>query len=522
MGAPVLHRAKVFTADLSPDGRRIVSGFGEKLARVWDIAATGQPVGPPLAHRASVSKAVFSPDGRTALTVTDGNEALLWDVAELPDDLARLEDWVHVITGLALDDLGQLKNLEGAAWRERHDRLGSSGGLPEAEARWRLDPVVFGPEPTARARAWAERELWAAAEAAFAEAVAARPLDTAVRLERARFYTARSQSARADADYARAYALGDRDATLVDTIVASKRLFQRVVAESPDSAGPLWAKHGALLLAQSRWDEAAADFARELELLPRDRRWQTSRSRRALALAQWDQAYARLLELRPDDGQLWCARGRYHALRGQWDQAAADFARGIERAAPDSEECLEHACLRLIVGDNDGYRAFLAELERRACRLDDPFAAYILARTAVVAAAPVVEPERVTRWAERAVASSLNGWNLHTLGVAHYRAGRLDEAIWRLEESNAGDWGEQGRMQNRLVLAMAHHRLGHAAQARTLLDEVTRWWSGIEAARTDGAVAMPLTDWLPLQLLRREAEALILGDPIGPAAPFAR
>jgi WD40 repeat protein/serine/threonine protein kinase/tetratricopeptide (TPR) repeat protein len=514
-GAPVLHRAKVFTADLSPDGRRILSGFGEKLARVWDIAATGQPLGPPLAHRASVSKVAFSSDGRTALTVTDGNEALLWDVAELPDDLARVEDWVHVITGLALDELGELKQLQGGDWRQRHDRLCARGGLPEAEARWQLDPVLFGPAPTARARAWAERKQWAAAEAAYTEAVAARPLDTAVRLERARFYAASSQPAKADADFARAYALGDRDETLVDTLVARECLFRHVVAEAADSAAPLWAKHGALRLAQSRWDEAAADFARELELLPRDRRWQSARSRRAVELARWDRAYARLLELQPGDGQLWCARGRYHALRTRWDQAGADFARGIEGAAPGSEECFEHACLRLIVGDDDGYRAFVADLERGACRLDDPFVAYVLARTAVMATAPVVDPERITRWAERAVASSLNGWNLHTLGVAHYRAGRLDEAIKRLEESNAGDWGEQGRMQNRLVLAMAHHRLGRAAQARALLEEVTRWWGGIEAARTDAAVAMPPTDWLPLQLFRREAEALILGDEEG-------
>jgi hypothetical protein len=32
---------------------------------------------------------------------------------------------------------------------------------------------------------------------------------------------------------------------------------------------------------------------------------------------------------------------------------------------------------------------------------------------------------------------------------------------------------------------------------------------------------MPPTDWLPLQLLRREAEAVILYDPIFPADPFA-
>jgi hypothetical protein len=69
---------------------------------------------------------------------------------------------------------------------------------------------------------------------------------------------------------------------------------------------------------------------------------------------------------------------------------------------------------------------------------------------------------------------------------------------------------------------MAHHRLGHQAQARTLLNELERWWKGIAAAKTDGAVAFAATDWLPLQVLRREAEAVILFDPVFPADPFAR
>jgi tetratricopeptide (TPR) repeat protein len=522
IGAPVVQRAKIFTVEISPDGKKILSGFGEKSARVWASAATGQPLGPSLGHPASVVKAVFSPDGRTAATVTDGREALLWDVAELPDDLPRIDDWVHVITGLTLDDLGRLRNLEGAAWRQYHERLGSRGGVEEAVPKWRLDPILFGPDPTARAKAWAERKQWAAAEAAFTEAIDARPLDTSVRLERANFYTARSEPAKADEDYARSYALGDRSVVLIDAIVTRECLFRHIIAESPDSAGPLWAKHAALRLAQSRWDEAAVDFAQELELLPADRRWQSPRSRRALALAQWDRAYARLLELRPDDGQLWCARGRYYGLRNKWDQAAADVARGVQTAAPNSEECFEHACLRLIVGDNPGYRAFVQDLQHGAGRVDDPFAAYVLARTAVVAATPVVAPEQAIRWAEQAVANSLNGWNLHTLGVAYYRAGRLAEAVARLEESNRGDWGEQGRMQNRLVLAMAQHRLGHSQQSRALLAEVERWWAGIEAARVNGAVAMPLTDWLSLQLFRREAQALILGAPLCPADPFTR
>ena len=176
----------------------------------------------------------------------------------------------------------------------------------------------------------------------------------------------------------------------------------------------------------------------------------------------------------------------------------------------------------MIVGDNEGYRATVREIQRRAGHTRDTFEAFILARTAAVTAEPVVEPGQATRWAKLAVASGQVPWNLHVLGLAHYRAGHYDEAIHRLEESIAGDWGEEGKAQNQLVLAMAHQRLGHAAKARALLDEVGRSWKGVEARKTDGAVAMPATDWLPLQLLRREAESIILYDPIFPADPFAR
>jgi tetratricopeptide (TPR) repeat protein len=452
-----------------------------------------------------------------------GNEARLWDVAELPDDLPRLGEWVHVSTGLALDEQGRVKNLDGSAWREHRDGLAALGGAPEAEPRWRLDPILFGAEPTARARAWVERKHWTDAEAAFTAAVAARPLDPAVRLERARFYTSRSRPEEAAEDYARSYALGNRDAKLIETIAGSEPLFRRVVAESPGSAAPLWAKHGELRVSQARWDEAAADFARELELLPKDRFWESPRSMRALKLARWERAYARLLELRPDDEQLWCVRGRYHALRSHWEPAAADFARGVRSAPPNSEEWCEHACLRLIVGDHEGYRAFVRAICRRAGRTEDPSVAFVLARTATMTAEPVVEPAQAVRWAEQAVASAPNAWFLHVLGLAHYRAGQLDQAIQRLEESNAGAWGSPGgKQQNQLVLAMAHHRLGHAASARALLDELERWWKAVEIAKTDGAVNFATTDWLPLQILRREAEALIRYDPVFPADPFAR
>jgi hypothetical protein len=202
--------------------------------------------------------------------------------------------------------------------------------------------------------------------------------------------------------------------------------------------------------------------------------------------------------------------------------AAADFARGIASAPRDSEEWFEHACLRLIIGDKDGYRTFVQEIVRREGQTSDPFVSYVLARSCVLTAQPVVEPEQVIRWAESTLRDGRRSWYLHVIGAAHYRAGHFAEAIKWLTESLVGNISaDRYNLQTQLVLAMAHKRLGHATQARALLAEVERLQRRIEPAKTDGAVAMPTVDWLPLQLLRREAEAVVLYDAAFPADPFA-
>jgi WD40 repeat protein/serine/threonine protein kinase/tetratricopeptide (TPR) repeat protein len=525
IGSIVKDASALMSAAFSPDGRRILTGGDETSARLWD-ATTGRQLGPPLPHLGRVAAAALSPDARTAVTTSGNNEALLWDVSELPDDLPRIECWVQVRTGLAFDQEGQVKHLDVPAWREQCKRLAALGGAPEGtEPRWRLDPILFGPDPTARAKAWVERKCWAEAEAAYGEVVAARPLDAAVLFDRARFYASRSQPVKAERDYARSYALGARDAGLIESIVGNETLLRRSLAESPGAAAPLLAKHALVMVSQSRWRDAAADFAQELDLLSPDRFWRSARSTRALEMARWAPAYEALLKLRPDDGHLWCVRGRFFALRGEWERAAADFARGIASAPPDSEEWFEHACLRLIVGDREGYRAFVQEMRQREGQTSNPIVAYVLARSCVQTTESIVEPEQVIRWAESALRDSRLPRCLHVLGAAHFRAGHLDQAIKWLEESNtaadSSGWDSADDTLNRLVLAKAHERSGHTVRARALLAEVQRSWRRIETARTDGAVSLFTLDWLPMQLLRREAEAVILYDPVFPDDPFA-
>ena len=97
-------------------------------------------------------------------------------------------------------------------------------------------------------------------------------------------------------------------------------------------------------------------------------------------------------------------------------------------------------------------------------------------------------------------------------GAALCRAGKFEESVRRLEErtkllngaEEPTDWP---------FLAMAHHRLGDSDEARRWLDRLHN-----RQPSTD-----PNRFWTELEiyLLRSEAEAVVLYDPIFPADPFA-
>jgi len=121
-------------------------------------------------------------------------------------------------------------------------------------------------------------------------------------------------------------------------------------------------------------------------------------------------------------------------------------------------------------------------------------------------------PVRLARLAVNDAPEAEKPTFLNTLGAALYRAGRSQEALRRLEEGIRKRGGES-LPQDWVFLAMAHHQLGHHAEAR-------RWLDQLRAYRAN---EIPATFWneLEIRLLRSEAEAVILYDPAFPSDPFA-
>jgi WD40 repeat protein len=409
IGQPMEHPGRVTSVAFGPDGKTIVTaifhvvGEGEnQQAQAWD-AATGQPIGPPMLHSLanryglSFVRVRWSPDGQFLVT-SDGKTARLWDaLAPLPGDLSRLAAWVEAATGLELDERGSIRVLDGDAWRDRRHRLEQLGGLPPDPAP-RRDPILFGAHPAARGEALAARGLWDQAEAAYALAAEARPLDASrfdpnsIWGSRTRFYLSRSRPERA--------------ISALDS----------AVSQCPDSLDLRWWQCEALLAAGDR--------------------------------IGWEQAVASLLDrfqgpMSPKDSQTvaWlCALGPY----------------------------------------------------------------------------TLTDPESPVRLAEAAVQGAdefLKDAALSTLGAALHRAGRCDEAIRQLLDA-IRTRGPEGQPRDWAFLALAHHRLGHRAEARRWLDRLREYRPSEDPAR--------FWDELEIRLLRSEAEAVVLYDPVFPDDPFAR
>jgi hypothetical protein len=174
---PLRHPGWVWSVAIGPEGDTVLTGCEDGKARLWDLA-TGVPLGPAIPHPHPVNAVRFGPDGATFFTMDRSATCRVFRrVAGLPDDLNRVAAWVETLTGLSLDpQRDALSVLEGAAWRSARGRLNRLGGAPETREDQRLDPIVFGPNPTDRIHAWVERRQWAKARAAYDEFRLARPL----------------------------------------------------------------------------------------------------------------------------------------------------------------------------------------------------------------------------------------------------------------------------------------------------------------------------------------------------------
>jgi tetratricopeptide (TPR) repeat protein/tRNA A-37 threonylcarbamoyl transferase component Bud32 len=395
-------------------------------------------------------------------------------------------------------------------------------------------------------RYFANRRRWDQADRAFDQAAALDARNAAIWLERARLCSKLQSLDRAAAAYERAGALAegnhpnDLDKASVweelagvqekrGRLVEAADLLGKLLVQSPGNSYPLL-KRGRMYARLRQWDRVAADFTKALAQMGGNPGPFDPQSRVASELVGWPEAFDRAVALRPDSIELWLARARSFAAGSEWVRARADYARIMPRlqVEPNDTCWLEYAAVLLLMKDDDAYnRLCAAGVARLSSKDHGPYPEYVrhvLARLCSLGRQTVAEPAQLVRWAEPAAKARVpSAWALHALGAAYLRAGQPEEAIRWFEASRKREPGWPGQCMNGIYLALAHQRLGHAAEARHWLDQTDAWLTmarrRLEEARGKDAprpLAFPPglypADWLIVQVLRREA------DKQGPAA----
>jgi serine/threonine protein kinase/WD40 repeat protein/tetratricopeptide (TPR) repeat protein len=471
----------------SPDGVFLLTAHETGSAQLWDVA-TRKPVGPPAVLLGPIRAVTFTPDGQTCLCVAADGTVRRWPVPApfAEPDLDRLADRVALMTGQRMDDNQGLDSVPADEWHALRASLVGDGSTalvpPRPDADWH-DAVAADAEQDGDAYG---------AEWHLDRLAALRPNDWTIPARRGRVLAAAGRRDEADAAYTAARHLAPTPQVLADWL--------RAAAADDEVAG--------------RKEAARWNLDRAIALTPGD--WTLYALRAGLAdparaVADEDEA----IRLGAEQPLIERAADRA-AGSGDWKRAAALLSRLARN--PDfpmeARYLLAVACLK--AGDAAGYRAACAGMAEQLPR-GDPRRSHhdsnFAARAASLGPNGTDDWARALAWTDHALArlaeiekarpalKDLIRRERHrfsnTRGAVLYRAGRFEEAAKVLRESMRllPDGGE---FHGWLFLALAEHRLGHAAAAK-------------EAAARARAVPRPTTVWdlAEVDVLAAELDAVL-------------
>jgi eukaryotic-like serine/threonine-protein kinase len=200
------------------------------------------------------------------------------------------------------------------------------------------------------------------------------------------------------------------------------------------------------------------------------------------------------------------ARARPFAEKRRWKQAADELDRGFEgQPRSDLGLCYAAALTRLLAGDTDGYASLMEQMPKRHLSYEWP---HELVRPRTLHPRGAADPGSLVTLAQAAYDWEVNSWSAQNLGMALYRAKKFDKALAHLEEATKlGEWYIYWP-----ALAMTHHQLGHADEARQWLDKANEYYRHVTETNSEPLKVTEdvyWQDWAYFELLRQESNSLI-------------
>jgi tetratricopeptide (TPR) repeat protein len=531
---PLRQGGKLRVVTFSPDDRRLLTAGDNGSAHIWELPQDDRPAA-DLVLRARLlgSHFIDSTGGMVALDPAYVRTGWQRMRQRYPDDMvpppfSAITTWHR----REAERAERKSNWFAAAWNlERlvkldpqdasaHTRLGQA----RAEMHdWKAVVTAFtqaidkgAAEPDiALWRGWAYTHLNQTDQAMvdFGKALDHSPQDATIWLALYFVHCERSEWAQADADWTKAVRSRTSPSPSQWRLLVAH--LSAAIEEGHDGWWA-WRTRGYAREPLDQWQDAAADYLEATQRKPDDWRNWSSRAWALRKLERWEEciaSYSRSIELQPRATHTWGMRGDTYAITGQWEKAAADFAKWAELGGEgDVIPWHHHACLRLYVDDIDGYRHICKRILDRYGASNEVAILALAVRTCVLHADAVDDPEQLVRLAETVVAANRKkGSSLFLLGAASYRAGQFEQAVQRLEESVEADPGWRATRLSAPLLALAHQRLGHTAEAEKWLEETEHWFNEVskKISHSDPAIPpSPWYEWLEFQLFRNEVDGL--------------
>jgi tetratricopeptide (TPR) repeat protein len=286
--------------------------------------------------------------------------------------------------------------------------------------------------------------------------------------------------------------------------------FRRVIELDPKNTHA-YINLGYTLLAQGKSDEALAACGKAVELEPKNAEGHLGVGRVLKAGNKFDEAAAEfqaVVELDSKNVPAYVDLGYILQAQGKLDESTAAFAKAVEMETPISiSTWIVATCSIVRSGDAKGYRRLCETMEQRFRQSRDVEEIVLVAHVCVLGPDALADRDRIVQLAEQRMELTANievhrFWSAHVQGLAYHRAGQHERAIVALDTAQQQPGlTPQIRKCNSLALAMAHHRLGHAAEVA----------AAFQSVRTAMDEEMQPVDRqsIEVQTLFREAEAML-------------
>jgi WD40 repeat protein/tetratricopeptide (TPR) repeat protein len=549
------HTGAVHFVAWTRDGKRLASASDDGTVKIWD-PVMGQEL-----FTGVGSCLAWSPDGERLATGGDPEGTIrLCDAstgyalargAGYPTETHLAESNVLMLRGSKYFDAGEFDqaiacynevirldprnaaayNNRGVAYDVKDDEERALADLSEAI---RLDPKR-APAYCSRAQVHIRRGDHNRALADASEAVRLAPRFAAVYHFRSRIYSHLGKTDEAFADLSEALRLDRRDPNAYASraeAYAQKGDFERAIADATEAIrlrptfSPAFDQRGRAYAEKGDFEKALADHNEAIRLLPNVPGY-NNRGLTYLDQGDFDKAIADFNEAirrGPQNPAPYQCRGFAWMEKGDYDRAIADMSKSAELRPDNGQVWHLLAQARWDAGRHDDYLKDCAAILQRFGNTEDPGNACWAAWTCAFAPDAAADWPNALALAEKAVRSDPTSSRYAcALGVVLFRAGSYEQAIKRLTEADrlVRDPSERANFSPAYAwffLAMAEHRLGHAAEAKRWLDKAGQWMEKTE--RKSRAGVGKRLSWNRRSLLthfRQEAEALLKAK----AAPLA-